>query len=114
MPTQFPGDIDSPHENNDAENIPPPIPDDILQWLEQLRRSDQSLYNLMALEVWSIAQTMDQAIPGFWNRFMENRQLALKAFLAHRQTQQQESSAAPVSQTDQPEPEPDGMMEGDA
>ncbi len=54
---------------------------DIDQWLERLRHSDRSLYNLMALEVWSIARTMDNLIPGFWNRFMENRQTALKQFV---------------------------------
>jgi hypothetical protein len=58
---------------------------DINQWLERLRSADRSLYNLMALEVWSIAQTMDNLIPGFWNRFMENRQTALKQFVIQRQ-----------------------------
>ena len=54
---------------------------EIDQWLERLRCSDRSLYNSMALEVWSIAQTMDHLVPGFWNRFMENRQTALKEFV---------------------------------
>ncbi|PZV07204.1 MAG: hypothetical protein DCF22_22415 [Leptolyngbya sp.] len=54
---------------------------DIDQWLERLRHRDRALYNSMALEVWSIARTMDNLIPGFWNRFMENRQTALKQFV---------------------------------
>jgi hypothetical protein len=58
---------------------------DIDQWLETLRHSDRSLYNLMALEVWSIAKTMDGLIPGFWNRFMENRQISLKQFIQQQQ-----------------------------
>lgn len=58
---------------------------DIDQWLERLRHSDRALYNSMALEVWSIARTMDNLIPGFWSRFMENRQTALKQFvIQHR------------------------------
>ena len=58
---------------------------DIDQWLERLRCSDRALYNSMAIEVWSIARTMDNLIPGFWNRFMENRQTALKEFvIQHR------------------------------
>jgi len=57
---------------------------DIDQWLERLRHSDRALYNSMALEVWSIARTMDGLIPGFWNRFMENRQTALKQFVIQR------------------------------
>jgi hypothetical protein len=35
----------------------------------------------MAMEVWSIAQTMDNMVPGFWARFMENRQESLKQFV---------------------------------
>jgi hypothetical protein len=62
---------------------------DIDQWLQRLRASDRSLYNLMALEVWSIARTMDTLTPGFWARFMENRQIALKQFVQHRKAQQQ-------------------------
>ncbi len=58
---------------------------DIDQWLETLRHSDRSLYNLIALEVWSIAKTMDGLIPGFWNRFMENRQISLKQFIRQQQ-----------------------------
>jgi hypothetical protein len=57
---------------------------DIDTWLEKLRRADRSFYNIMALEVWSIAKTMDGLIPGFWNRFMHNRQVALKEFMLKR------------------------------
>jgi hypothetical protein len=55
------------------------------QWLETLRHADRSFYNLMALEVWSIAKTMDSLIPGFWSRFMANRQVALKQFMEQKQ-----------------------------
>lgn len=75
---------DNDSSQEDANSI---IYDDIDRWLERLRRSDRSLYNLMALEVWSIARTMDDIIPGFWSRFMENRQVALKQFVQHRKTQ---------------------------
>lgn len=57
---------------------------DIDQWLENLRRADRSFYNLMALEVWSIAKTMDRLLPGFWSRFMSNRQVALKQFVQQK------------------------------
>jgi hypothetical protein len=60
---------------------------DIDQWLETLRHSDRSIYNLMALEVWSIAKTMDGILPGFWNRFMANRHLSLQQFIQQRQQQ---------------------------
>jgi hypothetical protein len=52
------------------------------QWLETLRRTDRAFYNIMALEVWSIAKTMDGLFPGFWHRFMHNRQMAMKQFVA--------------------------------
>lgn len=60
---------------------------DIEQWLETLHNSDRSIYNLMALEVWSIAKTMDELLPGFWNRFMASRHAALQQFLRQRQQQ---------------------------
>ena len=73
----------------DAE---PGMPDfssllEIERWLENLHYADRSLYNLMALEVWAIAKTMDGRVPGFWSRFMENRQAALKQFMQQRQAE---------------------------
>lgn len=58
---------------------------DIDEWLDTLRRSDRSFYNLMALEVWSIAKTMDGLVPGFWSRFMANRRVSLQQFLKQRE-----------------------------
>lgn len=69
------------------------------QWLETLQGSDRSFYNLMAMEVWSIAKTMDSLAPGFWNRFMSNRQAALKQFMEQKQAAHPEQSP-PSSQTD--------------
>jgi hypothetical protein len=51
------------------------------EWLDKLRRADRAFYNIMAMEVWSIAKTMDCMIPGFWNRFMSNRRIAMKQFI---------------------------------
>jgi hypothetical protein len=65
---------------------------DIEQWIEMLQRADRSFYNMMALEVWSIAKTMDTLLPGFWSRFMHNRQLALKKFLEEKQAQRNSDS----------------------
>jgi hypothetical protein len=61
------------------------------QWIETLQRSDRSFYNLMALEVWSIAKTMDGLLPGFWNRFMSNRQIALKQFIEQQKQAENDS-----------------------
>ena len=62
---------------------------DLQQRVEELQRADRSLYNLMGMEVWAIAKTMDDIYPGFWHQFMENRRLAVKQFMqqqkqAHR------------------------------
>ena len=71
------------------------------QWLENLRRADRSFYNMMALEVWSIAKTMDDLVPGFWNRFMENRQVALKQFMQQKHAQRHsESDPTPPTPAD--------------
>jgi hypothetical protein len=56
------------------------------QWLESLRRTDRTFYNMMAMEVWSIAKSMDTIIPGFWSKFMANRQLAVQNFVVQRRT----------------------------
>lgn len=111
MSNPFPGDPQVPAPDPDGETIPSANADEILQWLEQLQRSDRFLYNQMALEVWAIAQTMDHLIPGFWNRFMANRQQALQEFLAHRQTQSHPTHPR-NTESSHPEPKPDGMMEG--
>lgn len=42
-------------------------------WVDDLHRADQTFYDMMALEIWSIIQTMDEIAPGFWSRYMTNR-----------------------------------------
>lgn len=56
------------------------------RWITALQESDRAFYKLMAIEVWSIAKTMDGILPGFWSRFMANRQVAMKNFLTHKHT----------------------------
>jgi hypothetical protein len=70
----------------DSESRSGPTLMSVEQWLESLRRSDRAFYNMMAMEVWSIAKSMDKLIPGFWSRFMENRQTAVKKFVQERRT----------------------------
>lgn len=64
---------------------PKPSTHSVEQRLDALQRSDRSIYNLMGMEVWTIAKTMDDLYPGFWNQFMANRRLALKQFLEQKQ-----------------------------
>ena len=56
---------------------PSPI-NEVQDKLTELKISRQHLARLMNLEIWAIVATMDDSFPGFWHRFMSNRQLALK------------------------------------
>jgi len=57
----------------------------ISQGIEDLHRSDRSLDNLIGMEVWAIAKTMDDLYPGFWHQFMINRRQAMKQFMQQKQ-----------------------------
>ena len=57
----------------------------VLDKLDALQRADRSLAKMIGMEVWSIAKTMDDLCPGFWNQFMNNRRLAMKNFLDQKQ-----------------------------
>ena len=54
----------------------------ILDQLNLLKQEDETLYNILAVDVWALAKTMDEFQPGFWSAFMANREKALKGFLA--------------------------------
>lgn len=49
--------------------------------LDALKRDDEMLYHVLAVDVWALAKTMDEFQPGFWAAFMKNRDKALKRFL---------------------------------
>ena len=49
--------------------------------LNKLQTSRNRLQRLASLETWAIVGTMEEFVPGFWNRFMANRQVAFKEFL---------------------------------
>ncbi len=102
-------EVNEPDQPDEPLPIDPLTKMDIDQWLEMLRRSDRSLYNTMALEVWSIAKTMDGLIPSFWNRFMTNRRISLQQFMQQKQAQRS-ASHSPAS----PEPPAPPTGEGPA
>jgi hypothetical protein len=54
----------------------------ILDQLNTLKREDETLYNILAVDVWALAKTMDEFQPGFWSAFMTNREKAMKRFIA--------------------------------
>ena len=49
--------------------------------IQALKREDEMLNNILAVDVWALAKTMDEFQPGFWAAFMKNREQALKRFL---------------------------------
>jgi hypothetical protein len=54
----------------------------ILDQLNSLQKEDEMLYNILAVDVWALAKTMDEFQPGFWSAFMTNREKALKRFIS--------------------------------
>ncbi len=54
----------------------------ILEQLNSLKQEDETLYNILAVDVWALAKTMDEFQPGFWSAFMKNRDKALKRFIS--------------------------------
>lgn len=53
----------------------------LLEQINSLRREDETLYNILAVDVWALAKTMDEFQPGFWTAFMKNREKAIKRFM---------------------------------
>jgi hypothetical protein len=49
--------------------------------LISLKQTDENLYNIISIDVWALAKTMDEFQPGFWSAFMKNRDLAMKNFI---------------------------------
>lgn len=49
--------------------------------IKSLKREDEMLYNILAVDIWALAKTMDEFQPGFWAEFMKNREQALKRFI---------------------------------
>jgi hypothetical protein len=56
--------------------------DELLKQIDSLQREDETLYNILAVDVWALAKTMDEFQPGFWSEFMKNRERALRRFMS--------------------------------
>ena len=53
----------------------------LLEQINSLKREDEILHNILAVDIWAIAKTMEEYQPGFWAAFMKNREQALKRFM---------------------------------
>lgn len=56
--------------------------DEVLKQLNSLRKEDETLSNILAVDVWALAKTMDEFQPGFWSEFMKNREQSLRRFMS--------------------------------
>lgn len=66
------------------DNSPHNSSRDVASWVQELQRADQTFYNMMTLEIWSLAQTMDELQPGFWADYMHNRQTIVQQYIRER------------------------------
>jgi hypothetical protein len=76
---------------------------EIKQLIAKLQDSHDLRYKMINLETWALAQTMDGFLPGFWNRFLENRRTALKQFLERKRTSNSQSPDPESSSPSDPE-----------
>lgn len=68
--------------NEDDDQEAATVSKAILKRINSLKQEDERLYNILAVDVWALAKTMDEFQPGFWAAFMKNREKALKKFMA--------------------------------
>ena len=68
--------------------------------INSLKHSHGSHYKMLNINAWAIAKTMDNHFPGFWNRFMANRQVALQQFLEHKRSSCPEAPEPPEATFD--------------
>lgn len=53
----------------------------LLEQITSLKQDDETLHNILAVDIWALAKTMDEFQPGFWAVFMKNREKAIKRFI---------------------------------
>ncbi|HEY9872932.1 MAG TPA: hypothetical protein V6D12_05830 [Candidatus Obscuribacterales bacterium] len=86
-------EYDSSEEPSFAE-LNSPASAEVKDLIADLQHSHQLLSELVNLETCALAETMDQFIPGFWSRFLENRHTAVKQFLQQKRISQSQVDEA--------------------
>jgi hypothetical protein len=76
-------DFDASQEKTFAD-INSPTSLEIKQLIAKLQHSHDLRYKMINLEMWALASTMDDFLPGFWSRFLNNRRTALQQFLKNK------------------------------
>ncbi|HEY9612043.1 hypothetical protein [Allocoleopsis sp.] len=72
------------------------------QLIAKLQQSHDLRYKLINLETWALASTMDNFLPGFWSRFLENRRTALQQFLKRKRTDNSQVADSESSSSTEP------------
>ena len=47
---------------------------------------------MINFEIWTLVQTMDDFLPGFWSHFLANRRLVVKQFLLKKHSNQSKNA----------------------
>lgn len=81
--------------NLDPEKEATKVDKAMLKRIDSLKQEDERLYNILAIDVWALAKTMDEFQPGFWAAFMKNRDKALKNFMADTVKNKQKNDGRP-------------------
>ncbi|GGA19658.1 hypothetical protein [Okeania sp. KiyG1] len=81
--------------NLDPEKEATKIDKAMLKRIDSLKQEDERLYNILAIDVWALAKTMDEFQPGFWAAFMKNRDKALKNFMSDTVKNKQKNDGRP-------------------
>jgi hypothetical protein len=82
------------NQGDDPDNLTPDSERELATRMSALQEADKTFYNLMSLELWAIAKTMDEREPGFWLKYMKNRQTVMKQHLEQKRASSH-SEAAP-------------------
>ncbi len=59
--------------------------EEMAKTIAALKQSGRMNSEMMRLNTWVLSETMDEFLPGFWSRFMANRQVAHKQFMQRKQ-----------------------------
>lgn len=79
---------------------------EVQQLISKLQHSHEMWYKMINLESWALASTMDDFLPGFWSRFLENRRIALKQFLKQKRLNNPQDRETASSSSPHPEHNP--------
>lgn len=77
----------------------------LVKELKALKHEDEILYHILSVDIWALAKTMDEYHPGFWNKFMANRNRGMKKFLEELKAQHPPSGEPSPRQNPEEMPE---------